>query len=166
MIFSPDGKFVYVSHEIANVVGVYAWDGGKGTLTEVQSVSTLPADFKGTNTAAEIQLLPNGMFLYVSNRGQDSIAEFAVDATSGRLTLLGTTPTQGKTPRNFTLDPSGHWLLASNQESNSAIVYRVDQATGQLTPTGPLATFAAAPFCERFVPAAKATGANMTPTGK
>jgi 6-phosphogluconolactonase len=165
--FSPDGKFVYVCHEIANVVGVYAWDGAQGTLTEEQSISTLPADFKGTSTAAEIQIHPNGKFLYVSNRGHNSIAEFAVDAASGRLTFVGTTPTQGKTPRNFTLDPTGHWLLASNQESNSAIVYRVDPATGRLTPTGPLAMLPAAPFCERFVPAAaKATEARTTPMGK
>jgi 6-phosphogluconolactonase len=155
VIFSADGKTVYVSHEIANVVGVYAWDGAKGTMTEIQSLSTLPADFKGTNTAAEIQLHPSGKFLYVTNRGQDSVALFDVDAATGKLTFVETTPTHGKTPRNFTLDPTGQWLLASNQESNSAIVYRVDQKNGKLTPVGPLATLPAAPFCERFVPAAK-----------
>ncbi len=152
LTFSPDGKFVYAVHEIANVVGVYQWDSVKGVLTEVQSVSTLPADNKGTNTAAEIQFLPNGKFLYVSNRGQNGMAVFSVDTATGRLTLIQNISTQGKTPRNFTLDPTGHWLLASNQESNSAIVYSVDQTTGRLTQAGPLATLPAAPFCERFVP--------------
>jgi 6-phosphogluconolactonase len=153
LAFSTDGKFVYAVHEIANVVGVYQWDSVKGVLTEVQSVSTLPADNKGPNTAAEIQFSPNGKFLYVSNRGQNNMAVFSVDTATGRLTLLQNISTQGKTPRNFTLDPTGHWLLASNQESNSAIVFSVDQATGRLTQVGPLATLPAAPFCERFVPA-------------
>ncbi len=152
VIFSPDGKFVYVSHEIANFVGVYAWDGQKGTLTEVQTISTLPPDFKGTNTAAEIEIHPGGKFLYVSNRGEDSIAEFTVDAASGKLAYVGSTPTQGKTPRNFALDPTGGWLLTSNQESGSILLYRVDPGTGKLTPAGPLINLSAAPFCERFAP--------------
>jgi 6-phosphogluconolactonase len=153
LTFSPDGKFVYAVHEIANVVGVYQWDSAKGVLTEVQSVSTIPADYKGPSTAAEIQFHPSGKFLYVSNRGHNSMAVFTVDAATGLLTLIQNISTQGKTPRNFTLDPTAHWLLASNQESNSAIVYSVDQATGRLTQVGPLATLPSAPFCERFVPA-------------
>jgi len=153
LAFSPDGKFVYAAHEIANVVGVYRWDSTKGVLTEVQSVSTIPADYKDKSTAAEIQFLPNGKFLYVSNRGHNSMAVFSVDQTTGMLTLIQNISTQGKTPRNFTLDPTGHWLIASNQESNSAIVYSVDQSTGKLAQVGPLATLSAAPFCERFVPA-------------
>lgn len=153
LIFSPDGKFAYVSHEIANVVGVYAWDAAKGTLTEVQSLSTLPADFKGANTAAEIQMRPDGKFLYVSNRGHNSIAVFSVDAATGRLTLLQHISTQGNTPRNFTFDPAGQWLVATNQDSGSAIVYKVDAATGQLTPAGPLANFPSSPYGVRMVPA-------------
>jgi len=152
LAFSPDGKFVYAAHEIANVVGVYRWDSTKGTLTELQSISTLPPDFKGTSTAAEIQVHSNGKFLYVSNRGQNGMTVFSVDAATGLLTYLQNISTQGKTPRNFTLDPTGHWLLASNQESNSAIMYSVDQATGRLAQVGPLATLPAPPFCERFVP--------------
>jgi len=151
LAFSPDGKFVYAAHEIANVVGVYRWDSAKGVLTELQSISTLPPDFKDKSTAAEIQVHPSGRFLYVSNRGEDGMTVYSVDTATGRLTYLQNIPTQGKTPRNFTLDPTGHWLLASNQESNSAIVYSVDQATGKLTQVGPLATLSAAPFCERFV---------------
>ncbi|HVY72396.1 MAG TPA: lactonase family protein [Verrucomicrobiae bacterium] len=149
--FSPDGKFVYVVHEIANTVGVYAWDGVKGVLTEVQSVPTLPADFTGKSTAAEIQVHPNGKFLYVTNRGHDSVAAFSADPASGRLASIQNISTQGKTPRNFTLDPTGGWLVASNQDSGTAIVFKVDQTTGKLTPTGSLANFPAAPFCERFV---------------
>ncbi len=155
VIFSPDGRFVYVSHEIANVVGVYAWDGARGALTEVQSISTLPKEFKDPSAAAELVIHPNGRFLYVSNRGHNSITEFSVDVATGQLTFIGTTPTQGKTPRHFTLDPTGQWLLASNQDSNSAILFRVNGATGGLTQAGSLVTLPSAPFCERFVPVEK-----------
>jgi len=151
--FSPDGKFAYVVHEIASFVGVYSWDSAKGVLTEVQAISTLPADFKEKNTAAEVQVHPNGKFLYASNRGNNSLAVFSVDPTSGKLALLQHISTQGKTPRNFTFDPTGQWIVASNQDSNSAIVFKVDSKTGLLTQIGPLATLPASPYCERFVPA-------------
>ncbi len=154
--FSPDGKFAYVVHEIGNFVGVYAWDSAKGVLTEIQTISTIPADFKNKNTAAEVQVHPNGKFLYASNRGHNSIAVFSIDPASGKLALLQHISTQGNTPRNFTFDPTGQWIVASNQDSKTAIVFKVDPKTGLLTQTGPLATLPASVYCERFVPAPSA----------
>lgn len=151
IIFHPNGMNVYVVHEIANTVNMYVWKEATGTLTEVQSLSTLPPGFTGTNTAAEVQIHPNGRFLYVSNRGQNGISLFSIDPPTGIMTYVSNVPTQGKTPRNFTLDPTGQWLLASNQDSNSALIYKVDQKTGALTQVGPVVTLPAAPFCERFV---------------
>jgi 6-phosphogluconolactonase len=107
-----------------------------GALTARQIVSTRPANFTGTSSGAEIQLHPNGKFLYGSNRGDDSLAVFAVDAATGLLTPVEITPCGGKNPRNFSLSPDGHWLVCANQNSNSLTVFRVDPATGRLTPTG------------------------------
>src|SRR5438477_10352525 len=107
-----------------------------GTLEEFQTVSTLPEKFEGHNSGAEVQVHPSGKFVYGSNRGHDSIAVFAVDPKTSRLTLVGHQSTQGKTPRHFALDPSGKWLLAENQDSNSVVVFAIDQSSGKLTPTG------------------------------
>jgi 6-phosphogluconolactonase len=102
----------------------------------VQVISTLPEGYTGTKSGAEIALHPNSQFLYTSNRGHDSIAEFKVDAAKGTLVFLGTTPTEGKTPRNFVIDPSGNYLFAANQDSNSIVAFKIDQENGALTPTG------------------------------
>ena len=150
LAFSPDGKFVYAAHEIANVVGVYRWDSDKGVLTEVQSVSTIPADYKDKSTAAEIQFLPNGKFLYVSNRGHNSIAIFTIDSASGKLTPVGHQGAGIKVPRNFGIDPTGTYLIVANLEGNSLIVFRIDQQTGQLTPTGS-SIAVSKPACVKFV---------------
>ncbi len=100
----------------------------------MQTISTLPADFHGSNTGAEIQVSASGRFVYTSNRGHDSIAVFAVDLRAGTLTVIQDIPAQGKTPRNFVLDPSGNFLLVGNQDSNQIAVFRVDQQSGQLSP--------------------------------
>ncbi|MGA2052858.1 MAG: lactonase family protein, partial [Opitutales bacterium] len=115
LIFSPGGQYLYLISEIGSVVTQFTWNSAKGTLQPLQTISTLPSDFKGTNTAAEIAFSPDGKFLYASDRGLNAIATFSVDPADGRLTTLGYTPTQGKTPRNFSLDPTGRWLIASNQ---------------------------------------------------
>jgi 6-phosphogluconolactonase len=139
---------------MGNTVIAFNWNPKLGTLAEFQTVSTLPAAFTGDNTAAEIEIHPNGKFLYASNRGNDTIAIFAIDQTNGRLTLVAHVPTQGKNPRNFAFDPTAKWLLCTNQDGNSAVVFKVDATTGTLTQTGqPVAIDA--PCCERFVPVAK-----------
>src|SRR5690606_28856878 len=93
--FHPNRPFVYVVNELDSTVTVFALDGERGTLKEVQTISALPADFSGKSTGADIHVHPSGRFLYSSNRGHDSIAIFGVDESSGTLTPLGHTPTGG-----------------------------------------------------------------------
>jgi 6-phosphogluconolactonase len=119
-------------------------------LKVVQTVSTLPQHFKGENTTAEIQLDPTGKYLYGSNRGDNSIAIFAVDAGTGRLHPIGHQSTQGKTPRNFAIDPTGTFLLAANQDSDSIVVFRIDHKTGLLKTTGEEA-HAPHPVCIKYL---------------
>ena len=136
LAFRPDGKFAYVLSEMLSSVGTYSYDAGRGTLTEVQTVSTLPAGGFADNSGAEIATHPTGKFLYTSNRGHDSIAIFRIDAAKGTLTPAGHVSTQGKTPRGFGIDPAGRFLVAGNQNSGTVVIFRIDQQTGGLTPTG------------------------------
>src|SRR6185295_8060619 len=101
----------------------------------MQTVSTLPEDFKGQNSSAEIEVDAKGRFLYTSNRGHDSIAVFAI-GKDGQLTLVENVPTKGKTPRSFKIDPTGSFLLAANQNTSNIVVFRIDQKNGRLTDTG------------------------------
>jgi 6-phosphogluconolactonase len=134
LALSPNEKFLYVNHETDSKVSVFAID--RGSLKEIQQISTLPADFKGRNTTAEIQIDKAGRFLYVSNRGANSIAVYAVDAEKGTLTLSGFVPSLGQSPRNITIDPTGRYFFAANQFSNNVVVFSVDAHSGQLTATG------------------------------
>jgi 6-phosphogluconolactonase len=134
--FRPDGKFAYVLNEMLSSVATFSYDAGKGTLAHVQTISTLPPGFTAENSGAEIVVHPGGRFLYTSNRGQDSIAVFGIDAAKGTLTPVDGISTQGKTPRGFAIDPSGRFLVAANQKSSTIVVFRIDQATGALTPAG------------------------------
>jgi 6-phosphogluconolactonase len=136
MAFHPNGRVAYVLNELHATVTAYALDPQSGALNELETVNTLPADFKEPNTSADIHVAPGGKFLYCSNRGHDSIAAFSIDPDTGRLTLLGHTPTGGKTPRNFVIDPSGAFLLAANQNSGNIVTFRIDAQTGALRPTG------------------------------
>jgi 6-phosphogluconolactonase len=148
--FHPDGQHAYVIEELSCTVTVFAYDAEAGTLKPLQKISTLPQDFKGTSTCAEVQVHPSGRFLYGSNRGHDSIAVFAIDARTGELRPLGHTPTQGRNPRNFAIDPSGTFLLAANQDGNNIVSFRINQETGELTPTGQVCQVSM-PVCIKMV---------------
>ena len=148
--FAPSGKFVYVISEIKATITSFSYDPKNGVLKKLEVVPTLPPDFKGENTSAEIVIHPNGRFLYVSNRGHDSIALFAIDPKSGRLTFVAYTPTQGKEPRNFEIDPSGTRLFVANQESDNIVEFQIDPQSGRLTPTGQEFKVSA-PVCIRFM---------------
>ena len=153
--FHPDGKTAYVNGEMAMTITACDYDADKGILTKTQTLSTLPkgAERKGASTA-EVVVHPSGKFVYVSNRGHDSIAIFAIDAKTRELTAVGH---QGKgisTPRNFAIEPSGKFMLVANQSGDSVIVFRIDAKTGELTPTGNSVDVPAA-VCVRFVPIAK-----------
>jgi 6-phosphogluconolactonase len=149
--FHPNGKFAYLVQEMGSMITAFRWDDQQGTLTPLQEISTLPADFKGTNTAAEIRVHPTGQFLYATNRGHDSVAAFAVDADTGKLSPLGTVPSAGKTPRNFEFDPAARWMIVTNHGSNTVGVFAIDQSTGKLTQKGDPVTVPN-PFCPRFLP--------------
>lgn len=132
LAWHPNGQLAYVIQELTNEIIVFAWDSAKGTLSELQTVPTLPAAFSGTNTAAEIAVHPNGKYLYASNRGHDSIASYAIDAQTGHLRLLKHISSQGKTPRYFAFDPTGRWMIVSNQDSGDVAVIEVDGSSGEL----------------------------------
>ena len=133
--FSTDGKHVFVINELNSTLTCYAYEAATGALTLVDTQPTLPTDFTGNSSTAEVRVHPNGKFVYGSNRGHDSIAVFAFDATTGKLTSIDHTSTGGRNPRNFNLSPDGKWLVAANQQSDSLNVFRVDAEIGKLTPT-------------------------------
>jgi len=149
-VFHPGGQSAFSINEMSSTITSYTWNGSTGALTPGASVSTLPANFQGTNSTAEIAIDAAGSFVYGSNRGHDSIAVFAV-TPSGTLSLVEHTPTGGKTPRNFTIDPTGRWLVAANQESSTLTVFRRDATSGRLTAAG-TPHDAPTPVCVLFRP--------------
>lgn len=149
--FHPDGRHGYCINELDLTVTAFRFDPEKGTLEPFQTLSTLPdgvTDRTGFSTA-EIAVHPSGKFLYGSNRGHDTIAMYAIEAGSGRLSFLGAEPIRGRVPRNFAIDPSGKWLLAAGQDSHGVSVFAIDQATGRLRFTG-RTTPVPAPVCIVF----------------
>ncbi len=147
--FHPHGKFAYVINEMKSTVTAFSWDASHGVLKEIQTIGTLPAGFTGENDTAEVQVHPNGKFLYGSNRGHNSIAVFSIDPKKGTLTPVEHVSTQGKIPRNFGIDPTGSFLLAANQDTNNVVVFRIDAKTGRLTPTGQVLQVGK-PVCVKF----------------
>ena len=153
LAWHPSGRLAYVIGELASTVTAFRYDAGRGALDPFQTVTTLPAGFSGANTAAEVAVAADGRFLYASNRGDDSLAVFAIDGASGALAPAGRVPTGGRTPRHFAFAGSGRWLLVANQDSDSVTIFRLDPATGRPSPVGrPLAI--SRPVC--VLPAAPA----------
>ncbi len=132
-IFHPTLPVLYVNNELDSTVTAYRWNDGQ--IEEMEIVGTLPEGETGRNTTAEIGVAPDGRFLYVSNRGHDSVAVFAMAQDSGRLSFFGCEPTGGKRPRFFTLDPTGEFLYAANQEDDNIVAFGVDKQSGMLTRT-------------------------------
>jgi 6-phosphogluconolactonase len=132
--FHPTQNIVYFSDEQGCSVTGYRLDTSAGTLSALQTITTLPAGYDGRNTCSQIQITPSGQFLYAPNRGHNSIAGFAVDG-SGRLTAIGHVATEA-VPSAFSLDPEGHFLFAAGSASNRLASYRVNSNTGELTPLG------------------------------
>ena len=131
--FHPSRALIYCSNEQSSSVTVYAFDVTAGTLRDLQKLSTLPADFNPENTCSQIQITPDGRFLYAPNRGHDSIAIFTVDETSGLLKVVGHQPTE-REPRAFSVDGDGHYLYAAGLETGKLASYRIEPATGALQP--------------------------------
>jgi 6-phosphogluconolactonase len=150
-VFLPNGRIAYLINEMGSTIIRFGWDSNAGVLTQYETVSTLPKDFTGTSTCAEILVHPSGKFVYATNRGHNSVAVLSVEPETGRLTLIQNISTRGKTPRNCEFDPTGRWLLVSNQDSDNAVVFRIDPTTGRLTQAAePISVLS--PFCERFLP--------------
>ncbi len=130
--FHPGKDIVYFSNEQGCSVTTYALDTSRGSLTAMQTVSTLPEGYEGRNSCAQIQITPSGKFLYAPNRGHNSIACFAVDDETGQLTPRGRVPTEA-VPRAFSIDPTGRFLFAAGLESGRLAAYRIDGDSGELT---------------------------------
>ncbi len=131
---SGSGQRIYVLNELDSTLDVFAFNINTGKSEHLQRLPTLPEEFEGNNTTAEIYIHPTGRWLYASNRGHDSIAAYRIDLDTGLLTLLGHYSTLGKTPRHFRISPGGQYLLAANQDSNNIVVFDIDQKIGTLKP--------------------------------
>jgi 6-phosphogluconolactonase len=151
MVFRPDGKFAYVANERGSTVTAFAYDGAAGLLKETQTVSTLPEYFDGPNTAAEVAVHPTGKYLYVSNRGHNSVVLFRIDPEAGTLTYVEEQGTGGRTPRHFGIEPGAKHLAIANQDSDTVLASRIDAGNGRLKPSGVFAS-APSPACVKFLP--------------
>ncbi len=138
-IFIPSGDRAYVINELAGTIAYLGYEAETGEFELRQTISTLPIRYTQLNNCSELQLSPDGRFLYGANRGHNSLACFAVDQQTGWLALLGHTPTGGEWPRNFTMSPTGRYLLVANQNSDSITIFQRDEGTGVLTQTGSVA---------------------------
>jgi 6-phosphogluconolactonase len=150
LTFHPNGKYLYVIDELDSTMTVFGYDERNGTLTHVDTVSTLPSDFSGTSYCADVHISQSGKFLYGSNRGHNSIVVFEIDPRTGKLKLVQHISTEGDWPRNFTIDPSGAFLLVANQRSDNVVTFSIDPGTGQLKPTGHNESIPS-PVCLRFL---------------
>jgi len=148
--FHPNGRLAYALDEIDSTLVALAYDGRAGRFGILQTISTLPDGFKGKNTAAEVLVHPSGRFLYASNRGDNSIAVFAIGSDGG-LRPLAWVASGGRTPRGFCLDPAGRWLIAANQDTHNITVFSIDPATGIPAPTGQ-SLEVRSPVCVQFLP--------------
>ena len=149
LAFGKSGKFLYTCYEAGRAVSTFAFDAAKGTLSPLDTLSTLPPDAPQTGSCAEIEVHPDGNYLYVSNRGHNSLALFTIDQAKGTLTFKDTFPVGG-TPRNFKIDPTGNYVFAEGQNNGVTVVFKIDRSTGMLTKTN--ATLdTPAPVCLAFV---------------
>jgi 6-phosphogluconolactonase len=149
LAFHPTLPFVYVANELDSTIATLRLDAERGTLSVLDTRSTLAAGASGVNYPAEIHVAPSGRSVYVSNRGHNSIAVFSIAESTGALTQVQVVSTDGDWPRNFTLDPSGSWLLVGNQRSDTIVVFGRDEQTGRLTPTSQRLSVPS-PVCLRF----------------
>jgi 6-phosphogluconolactonase len=149
LAFGKGGKFLYVCYEAGRAVATYAYDARKGTLRPLETHSTLPPDAPQTGSCAEIEVHPDGNYLYVSNRGHNSLALFTIDRSQGTLTFKDTYPVGG-TPRHFTIDPTGDYVFAEGQNNSVTVVFKIDRPSGTLTKTD-ITLDTPAPVCIAFV---------------
>jgi 6-phosphogluconolactonase len=154
MAFLPGGRFAYAVNELDSTVTSYAYDGKAGILKPIETQTTLPGYYDGpANTPAEVAAHPSGRWIYVSNRGMNSIILFGVDPDKGTLTYIEEQGTGGKTPRHFGIQPSAKHMVICNQDSDTLLASRIDSGNGRLKPSGLFAQ-APTPMCAKFLPPA------------
>jgi len=153
MKFHPSGKFAYVLNELDLSVTAFKYDEKAGTLTEIQTISTLPAELREVpSSGSEIRMHPSGKFLYTANRGHDSIAAFKIDLQTGKLAFIEHESIRGCHPRNFNIDPTGNLLVVAGRDSNTLSSFRINGDTGGLTCAGSVVN-SPSPICVEFGPA-------------
>ena len=152
LAFHPNGRYAYLIHELNSTMTALTYDADKGTFTEIETVPTLPAGFKGESYCAEVKVSADGKFLYGSNRGHNSIVVYAIDQDTGKLTQVQFMSTGGGWPRDFTINQTGNVMLVANERSNNLVSFKIDKATGKLTPTGHKVSVHK-PVCVQVVPA-------------
>ena len=145
----PNGRYAYVINELDSTMTTLNYNATAGTLTSVDTVSTLPSGFTEVSYCADVHISADGKFLYGSNRGHNSIVVFGIDERTGQLSLVEHVSTEGNWPRNFAIDPTGRFLLVANQRSDNVVVFRIDAQTGRLKATGNTAQVPA-PVCLKF----------------
>lgn len=150
-IFHPDGTHAYLINELNSTITVCQYHAEKGKLTIAQTISTLPENFAGENTSAELQLSPNGQYLYASNRGHNSIAVYTVDQADGTLSFLDHVKTRGETPRHFMIDSQGTFLFVANQDSDNVVIFDMDPVSGELNARNEIFPVPA-PVCIKILP--------------
>ena len=150
MAFHPNGKWLFLINELNSSIYSYKYDRESGRLNLIAAISSLPQDYDGGNTAADIHVHPNGRFLYVSNRGHDSVVLCSIHQTTGDLTLINHISSGGAHPRNFSLDPEGEFMLVANKDSNSINAFKVDPNTGMISAMGCVAEVPE-PVCVQFL---------------
>ena len=148
--FGPKGKYAYVINELDCTITAFAYEAGSGALTEIQTISTLPKGYDGSNTCAEIRVHPSGRFVYGSNRGHNSIAVYRADTAKGTLTFVEYERAGINTPRNFNIDPTGKFCLVANQDGDNVVVFEIDRESGELEATGHKISVPK-PVCVRFL---------------
>ena len=145
----PNGRLIFLMNELDSTVASFLLDPASGTLSQLDAQPAVPAEARASNHCADIQISPDGRFIYGSNRGHDSVSCFAVDETTGKLSLVGFFPCGGSTPRNLAITPSGNHLFSANQNADRVSIFARDHQTGVLTDTG-RAIEVGTPMCVKF----------------
>jgi len=148
LAFTADGRHLLVNHELGSSVSLYRLDGPQ--VRRLAEVSSLPPDFDGQSGAGGMHLHPNERFVYVANRGHDSVFAARVDVDDGSLTPIGTWPSGGRTPRDFTFSPDGGHLLCASQDDAVIRIFSIDPDSGELTHVGEDYPIASA-VCLQFI---------------
>lgn len=145
----PNGELIFLMNELDSTVSSFRLDPQNGTLTQLDAHAAVPAEARAGNHCADIQISPDGRFIYGSNRGHDSISAFAVDEATGKLRLVGFVPCGGATPRNLAITPSGRHLFSANQNADRISIFARNQQTGVLVDTGRTIDVGT-PMCVKF----------------